>query len=512
VREIIDSLGHVPKACTWELTLRCNLNCGHCGSRAGEARAGEMGRDRVLAVARELAALGCTKVTLSGGEPTLSPHWEAVASEGARAGMRVNMITNGVVAGRDLVRRAKDAGLVSLGVSLDGLEQAHDRIRGLRGLYGRVMRLLDDCTAERMPVGVVTTIWKGNLRDLEALHDLIAGRVYVWQLQIGAAMGNLADRRCEQIAPEDLLDVIPAIAALVRRCKVAVHVADNVGYFGPYEETLRRRRTTPVPCWVGCYAGCRNVGIEADGGVKGCLSIQATRATEGNLQAEPLDRIWRRKGAFAYNREFSLDDLGGFCRTCEHAAICRGGCLSMRTCEGGRENPFCYHRVATLAERRARRGRPKGVPLAIAPAAILALFGIGCGGETVQESAVTAPGGGYAGQGGAGSDGGAGDAARSDADAAQPDTSADNIAPKYGLPEPEPDAGPDMVTYYGMPDTGPQDAGPDLVTFYGLPDTGPQPDVVPEATPKYALPEPAPEAGPEGGSWYGFPAPDAEAG
>jgi len=378
MHEIIEGLPFVPKTATWELTLRCNLNCGHCGSSAGKARPDEMSREVALRVAGELAAMGCKRISLSGGEPTLSPYWQDIAAEGARLGVYVNMITNALSTDRELVRRAKDHGLRTIGVSLDGLEAEHDANRGRKGLYGRVMQLLDDGAAVDLPMGVITTITKDNLHDLEAMHDLLVGKVYAWQLQAGARMGNLASHDEKQIEPKDLLEVVPTLAHLIEKDEMRIHVADNIGYYGPYEKTLRTRRTSPVPCWVGCYAGCQHIGIEADGGVKGCLSLQSTAATEGNVQGDSLHDIWWKRDAFAYNRSFSPSDLSGFCRTCEHVAICRGGCLSMRSCEGGRDNPFCYHRVATLASRKKERSRRHYVPMVVAPAALMAAFGLGC--------------------------------------------------------------------------------------------------------------------------------------
>jgi radical SAM protein with 4Fe4S-binding SPASM domain len=446
-----------------------------------------MDRTTAMRVVGELAAMGCVKTSLSGGEPTLSPYWTDVVREGSRLGMRLNMITNGMTTGRDFVRKAHDAGLRGLGVSLDGLEPHHDANRRHPGLFRQVMGLIDDCNAVGLPVGVITTIWNENFHDLEAMHELLAGKVYVWQLQLGAKMGNLEDHAHQQVEPEDLLEIVPSVARLIRKGGIRIHVADNLGYYGPYEEVLRTRRTTPVSCWIGCYAGCRHVGIEADGGVKGCLSIQSTKATEGNLQVSSFSDIWWRPGAFAYNREFKLDDLSGFCRTCEHASVCRGGCLSMRSCEGGRDNPFCYHRVATLAARRvARRGRY--VPMAIVPAAILAAFGLGCGGSTEDDGSAPAYG--------------------------MPEEATPGDA--YGIPD------PDSASYYGMPEEAGPDAGedampgdaygipdPDSASYYGMPEEA-GPDVMPDpdSASFYGMPE---EAGPDvfSGDAYGIPDPDA---
>ncbi len=34
----VSFIHYVPEFCVWELTLRCNMQCVHCGSRAGPAR------------------------------------------------------------------------------------------------------------------------------------------------------------------------------------------------------------------------------------------------------------------------------------------------------------------------------------------------------------------------------------------------------------------------------------------------------------------------------------------
>ena len=272
MRALVEHYPFIPETCTWELTLQCNLNCGHCGSHAGSRRPNEMDAATAKRVAGELAAMGCRRLTLSGGEPTLCSYWPDVARVATDGGVKVNMITNGLRTDRNLIAKAKDAGLVNLGVSLDGLEEQHDSIRGRRGMYPRVMRLLDDCAAERMPIGVITTVGKNNMHSLEALHDIIAPRAFVWQVQLAEAMGNQLRQTHPQIDPADLLHIVPTLARLIRKKKIEIRTADNIGYFGPFESVLRKSRKTPIPCWVGCYGGCRHVGIQADGTVKGCLS------------------------------------------------------------------------------------------------------------------------------------------------------------------------------------------------------------------------------------------------
>ena len=57
-----------PSIAVWEITLRCNLGCCHCGSRAARARPDELSTTEALDLVRQFADLGLKEVTLIGGE------------------------------------------------------------------------------------------------------------------------------------------------------------------------------------------------------------------------------------------------------------------------------------------------------------------------------------------------------------------------------------------------------------------------------------------------------------
>ena len=67
-----------PIYAVWEVTLRCDLACRHCGSRAGHARPDELTTEEALDLVRQLAELGVKEVTLIGGEAYLRPDWLAI--------------------------------------------------------------------------------------------------------------------------------------------------------------------------------------------------------------------------------------------------------------------------------------------------------------------------------------------------------------------------------------------------------------------------------------------------
>jgi radical SAM protein with 4Fe4S-binding SPASM domain len=406
-----------PYYCVWELTLRCNLSCIHCGSVAGRARPDELTTAEALDVVHQLADLGCRLISLSGGEPTLRSDWEEIARTASRRGIVVNMVTNGTTMTADLARRMASAGLANVGLSLDGPEAVHDAIRG-RGTFRRVISALGHLSAAGLPTAVMTTLDRSNAELLEVVHDLAAGfGASTWRLQLGKPMGRLAEHRRRLIRPQDLLAVMPTLMRLRRRSPIEVAVGDSLGYFGKVEPWLGRRSWTGDPApWSGCQAGRRAIGIESDGGVKGCLSLQAGLEgheghgdpfREGDLRSRDLEAIWLDPDAFAFNRR--PERLDGFCASCEHAAICRGGAKCVAAAFTGRlgDNPYCYHRVSQLA----RTARPSRLRRHVAAAAIaLGLGGglVGCDSRAVStDGAVGGPGveAGMQADGGPGQDG-----------------------------------------------------------------------------------------------------------
>src|SRR5579859_2265297 len=64
-----------PIVAVWEVTLRCDLACRHCGSRAGHARPNELSTRECLELVSQLAELGTREVALIGGEAYLREDW-----------------------------------------------------------------------------------------------------------------------------------------------------------------------------------------------------------------------------------------------------------------------------------------------------------------------------------------------------------------------------------------------------------------------------------------------------
>jgi radical SAM protein with 4Fe4S-binding SPASM domain len=349
-----------PIYAVWEITLKCDLACRHCGSRAGKERPNELSTAECLDLVHQMRDLGVKEVTVIGGEAYLRDDWTQIIQEIRRCGMQSTMTTGGRGMTRERAEAAAKAGLMSASVSIDGVEETHDRLRGVPGSHRSALEALQNLRAAGVAVSVNTQINRLSVPDLPAvLETIIALGVHSWQIQLTVAMGRGADEPGVLLEPYDLKHVFPLLAQLKKRCdegSVRLWPGNNIGYFGPYESLLRG--SMPKGHLSSCGAGRGTLGIEADGTIKGCPSLTTHSWGGGNVRENSLKEIWERAKPLRYTRDRTVEDLWGFCRTCYYADECRAGCTWTSDVLFGKpgNNPFCHHRVLEL-ERRGKRER-----------------------------------------------------------------------------------------------------------------------------------------------------------
>jgi radical SAM protein with 4Fe4S-binding SPASM domain len=359
-----------PAYVVWELTLACDLACTHCGSRAGAKRADELTTAEALRVVGELAGMRAREVVLIGGEAYLHEGFLDIAAALRASGIEPTVVSGGRGITRDLAERMAQAGVARISMSVDGLEATHDRMRSLRGSFAAAMQALSHARDAGMIIAANTNLNRLNMGELERLYEhLSAQRIASWQVQITTPLGRAADRTDMILQPWDLLDVVPRVAALKRRAfseGITLMPGNNLGYFGPEEALLRSPHEGGSDHWAGCQAGRFVMGIESDGAVKGCPSLQTAAYVGGNLRQRPLAEIWAGAPELAFARARTVDDLWGFCRTCPFAEVCLGGCSFTAHAVFGRSgnDPYCHFRARTLAKQGKRE---RLVPGAAAP-------------------------------------------------------------------------------------------------------------------------------------------------
>jgi radical SAM protein with 4Fe4S-binding SPASM domain len=349
-----------PSYAVWEVTLRCDLACRHCSSRAGRARPDELTTAEALDLVDQLADLDVREVTLIGGEVYLRDDWAEIVRAIRGRGMECTIVTGGREWTPDRVRAARDAGVMSMSFSIDGAAATHDALRGVRGSHAAAIDGMRDVAAAGVPVSANTQVGRHNRRELADVFDTIrTAGAHSWQIQITVAAGRVVDAPTILLEPYHMLEVMPAIARLkplADAADVRIWPGNNLGYFGPFEALLRGQMAGGRR--GSCGAGRGIIGIESNGAIKGCPSLPSHVYVGGNVRDNRVRDIWERAEPLRFTRDDRLAELWGHCATCYYADDCLGGCSwTAHSLFGKRgNNPFCHHRALDLL-RRGRRER-----------------------------------------------------------------------------------------------------------------------------------------------------------
>jgi radical SAM protein with 4Fe4S-binding SPASM domain len=336
-----------------------------CGSRAVSARSSELTTAEALHLVRQLRDAGIGEVTLIGGEAYLRPDWLTVVEAIRQAGMACTLTTGGYGISAALARRMRQAGLQQVSVSIDGCQRTHDALRGTPGSWSAAFDSLQRLREAGIPIACNTQINRLSAPELPLIYaDIVEAGCRAWQIHLTVPMGRAAERPEILLQPPELLDLFPLLDELVvwaRRDGLLLFAGDNIGYYGPYERRLRNTSGGNA-LWDGCQAGVDTLGIEADGTIKGCPSLPTSDYSGGDIREHSLAEILGQAPALAINAgqgtAVASEHLWGYCRTCDYAELCRGGCCWTAHVFFGRRgnNPYCHHRALEQA-RQGRRER-----------------------------------------------------------------------------------------------------------------------------------------------------------
>lgn len=345
----------------WELTLACNLRCRHCGSSAGRPRDEELTLEEAMAICGQLPDLFVQEVNFTGGEPLMSPHCFDIAECLGKEGINTKILTNGLLLDQQTISRIQDAGICAIGISLDGLELVHDKIREHSGLFNHLRKTFPLILGANMPLTVITTVNSWNVRQLPSLcRFLMSEGVQNWQIQPIFHFGRANQARELILSDEEYMlmgDFFQQWSPRAATAGLAIVPGDSFGYLCDWDNRS--------PPWRGCPAGLFSCGITSDGRVKGCLSLPDDEV-EGDLRRKDLWDIWFHSDSFAYTRHYAAEELGPFCNSCQVAEQCRGGCSAMSLGASGQfhNDPYCFRRIEGLdILNKSRVGEGKGAGL-----------------------------------------------------------------------------------------------------------------------------------------------------
>lgn len=313
----------------WECTLRCNLHCLHCGSDCKNiATTPDMpAEDFLKAVDQVLPHVDPHKlmVIISGGEPLVRKDLEEVGRELHRREMPWGMVSNGLLLTPERLQSLMAAGLTAMTISLDGMEEDHNWMRGNPSSFQCAIRAINLLSQTRLAWDVVTCVNRRNVKYLPALRQLlITVGVKHWRLFTIFPVGRAKEHPDLQLPDDDFRYLLDFIAENRKQQDNPIELQFACeGFLGDYEGKVRNNL-------YQCHAGITVASVLIDGSISACTSIRS-KFYQGNIYQDNLWEVWENRFENYRNRSWAKQ---GECADCDMFRYCEGNGMHLHDEEG----------------------------------------------------------------------------------------------------------------------------------------------------------------------------------
>jgi radical SAM protein with 4Fe4S-binding SPASM domain len=343
----------LPQEVSLQLTYRCNLRCTHCyqWNEQGFFRDFSPSRQKteldVSVVADVLRATASvrSKMFLWGGEPLMHSRFGEIAELLQRHPRTVNMCTNGLLFRRrldDLLRIGEHLNLL---VSLDGLGEDHEELRG-KGTFRRTVeniRLMLDLKREGRFLGelslscMVSHVTVGKMYEfMEWAEELGVNTVYFqfpWYIspEVAGAMDEVYEKSFAWLRPDTgtskptwhsytyqlPAEQIPVLRESMARLasrpwRVRVRYQPQLGADEVEDFILGTSR--PAQHRSKCLAVSNRLEVHADGNVSSCKFFP--EFVVGNLYDSEVAELWQSDSFREVRTILSANGMMPVCSKC----------------------------------------------------------------------------------------------------------------------------------------------------------------------------------------------------
>lgn len=321
----------------WECTLRCNLHCRHCGSdcKKDASVANMPVSDFLLAIDQLNGYVDPhkTMIVFTGGEPLMRSDLEVAGQNLYRRGFPWGFVTNGMLLNRARLRSLLDSGLRAVTISLDGMEESHNWLRGNKMSFAKAVeaiRLLPE--VPDLKYDVVTCVNQRNYGELDQLRDLlIAMNVAEWRVFTIFPIGRAKSDELLQLQPNEFKGLFDFISETRTSGKIKLNYGCE-GFLGAYEGEVRDN-------FFFCRAGINVGSILADGSISACPDLR-DNFIQGNIYHDNFLDVWTNRFEKFRDRSWTKT---GICADCEFYRYCEGNGMHLHDEKTG-ELLFCHLR------------------------------------------------------------------------------------------------------------------------------------------------------------------------
>jgi len=323
----------------WDTTNACNLACIHCRTDAQlNPSKNELSTYEVKRLIDQISTYKPRAFGFDGGEPLLRQDIFEIISYVKKYGILTALVSNGILIDKKIAYKLKNSGLDMIAISIDGMQETHDKIRGKKGTFDLAIQALKNLKEVNLLAAMRITIMKENLKEVPDLVDL-AIELGLRRVLINKVIPTGRAAKLRMISMEEYRDILNTVLEKANG-KIEVASSDPITFpvFKKHKE-IKEKYGTILNVIAGCTAGIAACHITATGDVLPCAALRDI--VVGNIRNKPFNEIWENSEVFEKLRE--SNNLKGKCGRCSFKHIC-GGCRAFALSFSGDlfgESPVC---------------------------------------------------------------------------------------------------------------------------------------------------------------------------
>lgn len=263
-------------------------------------------------------------IVVTGGEPLLRKDLAECGKVFHEKGFPWGMVSNGFALTENKLHELCEVHLGALTVSLDGLEDDHDWMRGVQGSFSKATDAIKRAAeTDGLVFDVVTCVNKRNIQHIPEIRNwLISAGVKAWRLFTVFPAGRAANDPNMKLSGEELRYLMEFIKETRKAGQIKASFACE-GFLGKYEGEVRDG-------FYMCHAGIKVGSVLADGSISACPSIRADYH-QGNIYKDDFMEVWNHAFAPYRDRSWMKQDL---CGDCKYFRYCLGNGMHLRDEDG----------------------------------------------------------------------------------------------------------------------------------------------------------------------------------
>jgi radical SAM enzyme (rSAM/lipoprotein system) len=259
-------------------------------------------------------------IAITGGEPLVRRDLEDCGRHIYNRGFPWGIVSNGYLLNAGRLLALCKSGLRSITISLDGLQESHNWMRGKKDSFQNAAQAIKICAHNNgLVFDVVTCVNRRNiseLKDIKAL--LLESGIKKWRLFTIFPKGRAKGIAELELSGNDFRNLLNFISDCRNKKEIEASYGCE-GFLGNYEGKVRDG-------FFFCRAGINVASVLADGGISACPSLRGD-FIQGNIYKDDFIDCWNRRYRDMRNRSWAKSSQ---CLSCNLFKYCSGNGLHLR--------------------------------------------------------------------------------------------------------------------------------------------------------------------------------------